>query len=365
MSEAVKSFADYLKQFALSVDIVSDDTFNRVRNLVVSYMRDELEAAYFGLMAKQSINRAPGLRTIWSSAGQEHATTIKDDNQYTRHVSIAFDQRKPLWIVAKDETPLRDAAEYIDLWSDITDLPRYVPPVDKPMKTSIMLPLVRSGRALGVIYLESTAYVEATEVAKEELDVLADAIAILMDLREVNRSQAECTGEAVEQLGGFLATAKFPRLTKPNLFVASAEDADPRVIDIIRQVLAQFSSKATIIDWRDISDSGAITSQIADKIVKSRFGICYFSEPAVQSSEHKYVDNPNVIFEAGMLHALINSPDAPPSGWIPVREEDSPAAPFDFAAERIEKVPRNARGELDEVKLRAQLERRLNSLLKK
>lgn len=70
------------------------------------------------------------------------------------------------------------------------------------------------------------------------------------------------------------------------------------------------------------------------------------------------MDNPNVIFEAGMLHALINSPDAPPSGWIPVREEDSPAAPFDFAAERIEKVPRT-RGELDVVKFRAQLERRL------
>jgi hypothetical protein len=77
----------------------------------------------------------------------------------------------------------------------------------------------------------------------------------------------------------------------------------------------------------DIADSGAITAQIADKIVKSRFGICYFSEPGQQPSQHKYVDNPNVIFEAGMLHALINSPDAPPSGWIPVREDDSPPPP--------------------------------------
>jgi hypothetical protein len=98
--------------------------------------------------------------------------------------------------------------------------------------------------------------------------------------------------------------------------------------------------------------------------VRSRYGICYFSEPDPSDGGHKYVDNPNVIFEAGMLHALINTPDAPPSGWIPVREDDSPAAPFDFADQRIERVPRDQDGQVVEERLRAQVQRRIVALLR-
>lgn len=64
-----------------------------------------------------------------------------------------------------------------------------------------------------------------------------------------------------------------------------------------------------------------------------------------------------------MLHALINSPDAPPSGWIPVREKDSPPAPFDFATERIELVERDARGQLDEDDFGRRIRRRIDALL--
>jgi hypothetical protein len=367
MSELVKTFAELLRQFAYSVDIVDQATFNRVRHYVVEYMRSELDTAYFGLMTRSVIDGQPGLQTTWSSVDQGSATTIKTGQDYTRQVSLAFDQRRPLWVVATDGTPLRevpDSTGYLDQWSGLTGLPRYVPPVDEPMKTSIMLPLVRSGRPLGVMYLESIAYVEATPVAKKELQMLAEAIAILIELRDANKTQVEGTEQAVGQLGGFLGTATFPRLTKPNLFLASAEDADTQVLGGIKEVLAEYSSKVTVFDWREIADSGAITTHIADRIVRSRYGICYFSEPALPGAGHRYADNPNVIFEAGMLHALINAPDSPPSGWIPVREQDSPDPPFDFADQRIERVPRDREGGLDEGRLRTQLERRVTALLR-
>ena len=367
MSELVKTFAELLKQFALSVDIVDQATFNRVRDHVVEYMRNELEAAYFGLMTKSVVDGQPGLLTTWSSADQGSATTIRTGDGYTRQVSIAFDQRRPLWVVAADGGALRDVddpAGYLDLWSGVTGMPRYVSPVEEQMKTSIMLPLVRSGRPLGVVYLESTTHVEATPVAKHELTTLAEAIAILIELREANKSQGEGTERAVSQLGRFLGTAKFPRLTKPNLFLASADNADSQVLGILKGVLAEFDSKVSVFDWHEIADSGAITSQIADRIVRSRYGICYFSEPDPSGVEHGYVDNPNVIFEAGMLHALINAPDSPPSGWIPVREEDSPPAPFDFADQRIEKVPRDPDGQVIAERLRAQMHRRIVALLR-
>jgi hypothetical protein len=367
MSELVRTFAELLKQFAFSVDIVDQGTFNRVRDHVVEYMRNELEAAYFGLMTRSVIDGQPGLQTTWSSAEQGSGTTIRTGDGYTRQVSLAFDRRRPLWVVAADGGALRDVDDpggYLDLWSGVTGLPRYVSPVEESMKTSIMLPLVRVGRPLGVMYLESTSHVEATPVAKHELMTLAEAIAILIELRDANKSQTDGTERAVSQLGRFLGTAKFPRLTKPNLFLASADDADSHVLGILKGVLAEFESKVTVFDWQEIADSGAITSQIADRIVRSRYGICYFSEPAPAGLRHRYADNPNVIFEAGMLHALINAPDAPPSGWIPVREEDSPPAPFDFADQRIERVPRDADGQVLEERFRAQIHRRVTALLR-
>jgi len=214
------------------------------------------------------------------------------------------------------------------------------------------------------MYLESTAHVEATPVAQKELEMLAEAIAILLELRDANKVQVEGTDQAVGQLGRFLGMAKFPRLTKPNLFLASAEDGDRRVLAVIKEVLAEFSSKVAVFDWQEIDDPGAITAQIADRIVRSRYGVCYLSERARPGGEHRYTDNPNVIFEAGMLHALVNAPAAPPSGWIPVREEDSPAAPFDFADQRIERVPRGDQGQVDEERFRTQIERRVTALLR-
>jgi hypothetical protein len=367
VSELVKSFGELLKQFALSVDIVGEVTFNRVRDYVVEYMRNELDTAYFGLMTRSVIDGQPGLQTTWSSADQGSATTIRTGDRYTRQVSLCFDQRRALWVVSNDGTPLREVREpdgFVDLWGGATNLPMYMAPVDEPMQTSIMLPLVRMGRPLGVMYLESVAHVEATPVAKHELMTLADAVAILIELRDANKSQTEGTDTAVTQLGRFLRTAKFPRLTKPNLFLASADDADTQVLGVLREVLAEFDSMVSVFDWQEIADAGAITSQIADRIVRSRYGICYFSEPDPSDGGPKYADNPNVIFEAGMLHALINAPDAPPSGWIPVREDDSPPAPFDFADQRIERVPRDSDGKVDEERFRKQLRRRMTALLK-
>ena len=90
--------------------------------------------------------------------------------------------------------------------------------------------------------------------------------------------------------------------------------------------------------------------QIIETITKSRFGVCYFSEPAPDgdSDNHKFIDNVNVIFEAGMFQSLTNSPNVVPVGWIPIREKESPPPPFDFGKERIVEIPRLADGKLNQ-----------------
>jgi hypothetical protein len=47
-----------------------------------------------------------------------------------------------------------------------------------------------------------------------------------------------------------------------------------------------------------------------------------------------------------------------------VREDDSPPAPFDFADQRIERVPRDQDGKVDEERFRKQMHRRMTALLK-
>jgi hypothetical protein len=364
MSRSVRTFGDYLRHFARSVDIVDERTVDDIRELVYAYVRDELEAAYFSLACEQTVDGRVGLRTFWSSENERHATTIRSPNgDYTSQISVAFDQCKPLWVVNQDRRSLRHSDTYVDLWSEVPDLPMYAAPINRDMKTSIIVPLVHWSRVLGVIYLESTSYLEFSDVTKDELSLLADAVAILFELRQTNRAQVTGTRAAVEDLSLILRNTKFPRLTKSQIFVAFPARAPDGVVGVIQQVLGEFSDVLRIVQWNRVEESGSITLGLIEEIARSRFGMCYFSEPA-KDEQNGFADNPNVIFEAGMLHSLTNSPAATPSGWIPIREKRSPNIPFDFASERILVVARGDDGELQEELFRADLRRRMDALLR-
>jgi hypothetical protein len=206
-------------------------------------------------------------------------------------------------------------------------------------------------------------------VAKIELHCLAEALAILLDLYEANRAQFALHSAAIFELQERLDKAKFPQLARPHFFLASPNGADTQVTAVIREVLHAFSDQLEFTDWTKMSVSGNINVQIAKEITRSRFGICYLSEPAKESSEAdvRYVDNPNVVFEAGMLHARTAANEAQdgsePAGWIPMRENASPPAPFDFATERILEIPRYDDGSLNEDRLRERLTERIRKLL--
>jgi hypothetical protein len=364
MTKTVTSFGDYLQQFARSVDIVDENTIEQVRRLVYNYVEKELGAAYFSLVTETKVDGKPALQTFWSTADESHTTTIRtSEGKYGSQLSVAFDQHHPLWIVDEQQRPLRLCDEYLDLWSGARGLPKYkAPKVNRDMRTSIVVPLVHWGNVLGVMYLESTSYLDITDVAKDELSLFSDALAILFDLHRANRAQIQGTKDAISGLQAILRENTFPHLTKPQIFVASSQRADDEVRGVIQEVLDEFSTILTVVQWDRIERSGSITTQLIEQIATSRFGICYFSEPA-PDGQTGFVDNPNVLFEAGMLHSLTNSPVGRPTGWLPVREKTSPRIPFDFAAERILEVPRSAKGEINEQKLRNELRKRIEALL--
>lgn len=376
MTAKTSTFAGQLKHFAQTVDIVDDGIFNQVRSMVCKYTTHELNSEYFELLRSETIgsngDRQVWLRTFWSSDEKTHMWPIRDSGgSYTNPVTEAFDKIHPMWVVgAGCKKPLDDAETYQDMWSGTAGMPRYRPISGPRIRTLIVLPLSFRNR-IGVFCIESSDYIEITDVAKLELRRLADALGILYGLWDVNKASAECTDHAIGDLQDMLERARFPKLAKPHVFVAFSRRADKNVTRVISDVLSQFGDKLEYTDWTQMDDqSGNITTQIGKEILESRFGICYLSEPemAQDASEHKYDDNRNVIFEAGMLHARTSasadSDEDGPSGWIPIREEDSPRAPFDFANERTLYVPRSRTGELNEPKLRDLLSRRIHRLLR-
>jgi hypothetical protein len=307
---------------------------------------------------------------FWSSEDYDHTWPIRrPDGSFSNLITHAVGQDRPLWVVGNDKETLADADELVDAWSGGTELGTYQPSISQPIKTLVVLPLKRR-RTLGVCYFESTAHIGITEVAKTELQLLAEAIAIMLELYDVNRAQSQMTAWALDELQDRLVKTKFPRLTKPHFFVAYSNRADEPVVNVIREVLYDFSDRLEFTDWSRISEAGNINTQIAKEITRSRFGICYLSQPAKASDDPtvKYEDNPNVVFEAGMLRGKAVASDTgeegEPSGWIPMRESASPPAPFDFAAERTLVVPRFPDGTLKESPLREALTTRITRLLR-
>jgi hypothetical protein len=359
----VGTFGSHLQHFARSVDIVDEHILREARELVREYVEDELGAAYLELVRAHIVDEAPGLKTFWSSADKDFSTTVKGkDGQYSSQLAVSFDTRKPLWIVNAERKPLRGASEFVDLWSSVPDLPPYKAPLEDDLFTSIIIPMTRPGnRTFGVMYLETGKYLDITEFDSQELALLADALGVLMDLNDLNKIQIQGTRDAISNLRRIKESVVFPQIALPQIFLAFSARADQEVVGVVVDALKEFSGRLRIVQWNRIDDSGTITTQLAEAITTSRFGLCYLSES--QGDVDGYTDNQNVLFEAGMLHALTILSIHERSGWIPLREAKSPPPPFDFAGDRIETVPRTADGRLNEDLFRARLRARFRRLL--
>lgn len=366
-SYATRTFAVHLRQFARSVDTVDKSTFDGVRELVIHYSRRELgDSAYFELLREQPSQFGPVLHTFWSSEEKwQVLPAVEEDGSYGSVIAESFGRECPMWVVTADETPLdaEPRSEYEEQWSGVRDLPLHRSASRREVRTLIVVPLRRK-RPLGAFIIESADRLETTEIARGELAMLGEALSTLLELWELNETRSRSTTEAIADLRDMLASAQFPRLAKPQVFVAHPVRADEQVVDVLRTVLREYQSRLDITFWNQIEEAGNITTQVGERIAQSRFGICYLSEPTDgrTGAAQRYVDNPNVVFEAGMLHALTNAVDGPPSGWIPIREKGSPPAPFDFASERILEVARNVDGQVAG-RFANDLRRRLNALL--
>ncbi len=124
------TFADQLKLFALSVDVVGIERFNRVTRLIDEYCRETLGIVFTKIHITNDVDGQLGLRRYGMGVSDiENVRTIKNsDGSYNGQVSLAYDKRKPLWIVsASGKQILRNSGEFIDFTVTGVDVAKRYP----------------------------------------------------------------------------------------------------------------------------------------------------------------------------------------------------------------------------------------------
>jgi hypothetical protein len=346
------TFAEHLKQLALSMDHIDEPLFDHITELIEHFLFKSLNIQNAKIMISDRVDGKMGLmRHSLKGFNNEIAIPIKkDDGSLYGQSALAFEKKQPLWIVsATGKQRLESCEGYTDLWNGLKKLPKYrqVGETEQPVKTRILVPIKvrRSNRIFGVLLLETADYLNITEAAKNELKKIADVISIVIRSYKISVASEKRTVEAIKSLGNNLK-GPLPTLTKPSLFLAFSQKAEKDVTRFIVKTLKdKFSDKVHLISWEEMDHPGNINQQLVDAISDCRYAICYMSE---KNEVGEFRDNPNVIFEAGMFHGRTEATHAVPSKWIPVREKDSPKPPFDFAQERILLVERNKDSSLKE-----------------
>jgi hypothetical protein len=352
----VRTFGNDILHFARTPYHVDDQVWGSVISLVEKYLGRELHIEAFELLIATKVDNERGLGSYWHPGAMPWSSRLKTDGQYCGQVSYSFDRNLDMWVVAVDGgLLLRNPHGYRDLLENApsAEIPPYVDMNLHPRKirTSILLPLHVPSHEVGLLNLESTQHLRPSSHMHEELRHIANAISELY----VKRSGRDGRDDAIT----FLREQQtLPLRDGRTLFLAYSTGADDQVIGAIKELLNE-KFDVNVIDWKADDDCGDIRAQIWDHISKSTVCICYLSEP--DQIGPRFHDNPNVLFEAGIMYALTQNQAM--TAWIPIREPEPPALIFDIATERMLIVKRDVSGRLNEPALRNELSRKLGGIV--
>ena len=354
-------FSSRLLQFVDSVDILEERSFKKIISLIEKYVEKSLDIKYVKVM---------GISESMSDTGEALSELFTNDNipidkdmRDKGQMPFSFMRRKKMWITPHSPKQiLRKSKGYIDLWSEVEEIPKYRSFDEQSKKrTSIILPLFHDFRpkeCIGVVNFESDEYLEPTSIAKEVLERLSKVISTALRLYNIRLQFQESTRKSLNTLELAVEEPCF-KLTKPKLFFGYPKNSEDDVLAMIKEIIDEDYSKDIIMsDWSEKRLPEQITDAIFNEITNSQYGIYYFSELNDDENSHKYQDNRNVIFEAG-LHQGRDS-DA---NWILIREEESENISFDFNNFRRIDVPRDSKGTLKKEAFKVLLKETLDAML--
>lgn len=364
-----KTFGDELEHFILSIDIVEKNIKDQILGIIKSYLKDTFDIYHIVFHTEANVNGSIGLQTNdWLSVHETLADNIKDINgEYKNQVSVAYDKNKKLWIHGENRKSLYEENSYEELWSDESkNIPKYVKKTDDETLTSIIIPVKKpqSPGVMGVINFESRKILDPTKLSKLELEKIANSILTLYFLNGAFTTQIENTRLQLNYLQSRSKDINSRKLlSKPKVFVACSSKAESDVIGQIEIVLGDYHSQGILeyTHWNEMSQSGIAIHHVMEEINHCLFGICYFSEPTSEKNCNSYVDNPNVLFEAGAMSTKGEYMEF--ESLLPIREKHADSPPFDLSGIRLLEVPRDDSGKLNSHLFSDELKRRIDKLL--
>ena len=101
-----RMFGDRIDEFVLSVDIMSEETFFDLLNLVSSYLQRRL-GRLFAVLEEGRVDSRPGVTTRWSSADHRPAFSVDREAGYTSCSAFTFGENEPIWLVSPERKSLR------------------------------------------------------------------------------------------------------------------------------------------------------------------------------------------------------------------------------------------------------------------
>ena len=369
----MQSFGWNLLQFARSVDSLNQEIIEDMKEVICAYFlrKEGLGACYFCVHRTGAMfEGVHALKTVWSSEKNSEAHVVRryKDKQSSESPSLralAYNESRCLWITSSvtdadgicTTLDCSGTDNLVDQWREhagqkALTLPPYVSLHDGVCRTLVALPLKHHGEKLGVLVVEFDRHIPITDGARHEAVLVQEALGRILWLQDAAKSQQEGTRKAFEELKS-IVNASTSSVDPPTIFFAFPANSDVAVTDAIKKIITNtYHDRLILITWDQMTAPGQITDQVVKEISRCRYGICYLSEKGdcseAESIEQRYVDNSNVLIEAGMLHALRSSRLASTVAWIPIREADdrTDSIPFDFVTERMIQVPRESNGAL-------------------
>lgn len=376
-------FLTELQNFADAAYPIDDHSLLTIWDLVSKFLIDIAKINYFEILLHQMGKKGPQLGTVltqtryWSHPVPA-PDTIEFRKPYQDQTGYSFAENINLWVQKRSQTPLAaKGRDFINCWVGSPSL-RTLPPYYAFKEwtgslTQIVIPLV-VGVPIGILVLETKWICKYDPRLAEVFVGIAKALATILSTHEACKLSRQGTENALGAVTkGYETTKKNDKehpLAEPSLFLASSKRADKEVIQIIQKTVDLFKDTVQLNFWQDWTTSNEIKTELMKSVARADYAICYFSEPSVNSAgAEKYQDNPNVLFEAGMLHALTTtgvgeSLSTTPLEWLAVREGASLPVPFDFGDKNILVVPRLENGNLDKARFARKLTACLKTMIK-
>lgn len=347
------TFGEELLQFAKTVDILNKNLFFKVKGIINDYAYRRWGVRFVKIMRLKL--DADGNRILekffWDEyTGSGYKGDMVNIDNSKGQMAFVIHQKKPAWITCADRVSyLDDCNQYRDCWSDLKNIPNYQAVTrHEKMKTSTIVPFYEEiGQEekylRGVANFETPHFILFNDEHEQEIKYLTETIAELLNLYTIRERQESNTNFAINKLRYKLDI--FPQGHRENkVFIASSIRGAHDVKEAILEVLNFDFPNIGIVDWEENYEPGSVTETIFSEIEKCMYGICYFSEK--DESSKNYVDNINVVFEAGLMHAKFRSFKDETPLWIPIREKDSPQFPFDVKDFNTIVVPRDEKEKL-------------------